>query len=77
MQRFHMHPTKSPGLDGFPPLFYQQYWPLLGSFVSSFVVNVLASGVVPADLNQTFLDLILKCKELAMFTYFRAISLCN
>lgn len=31
-----MFPTKSPGLDGMPALFYQWYWHVIGNYVVSF-----------------------------------------
>lgn len=27
---FQMHPTKSPGPDGFSPVFFQKFWPMIG-----------------------------------------------
>ena len=33
-----MAPLKSPGPDGIPPLFYQSYWSLLGSNVSTTIL---------------------------------------
>lgn len=52
---FQIHPSKSPRPDGFPPLFYQKYWSTLGKFVSQYVLNVLESKVVSADINATIL----------------------
>lgn len=36
---------------------------ILGPLVTAFVIDVLTSGVIPADLNHAFLALILKCKN--------------
>ena len=33
-----MHPKKSPGPDGMPPLFYQHFWSLLGECVTNAVL---------------------------------------
>lgn len=30
---FDLAPDKSPGLDGFPPYFFQKYWTLVGNYV--------------------------------------------
>jgi len=36
-----MHPKKSPGPDGIPPLFYQHYWSLVGNYVTKSVLDFL------------------------------------
>lgn len=46
---FNMHPTKTPGLDGFHGRFFQKLWPEIGDVVSSVVLAVLNEG---ADLNE-------------------------
>ncbi|XP_024171787.1 uncharacterized protein LOC112177760 [Rosa chinensis] len=40
---FQMYPTKSPGPDGMPPLFFQHYWETIGEDVTEAVCNFLHS----------------------------------
>ena len=42
-----MHPKKSPGPDGMPPLFYQRFWSLLGECVTNAVLDFLNLGNIP------------------------------
>ena len=72
-----MYLTKSPGLDGMSPIFYQKYWDLVGSDVIKCVLNVLNVGVLPSGLNETYICLIPKVKNPQRITEFRLISLCN
>ena len=64
-----MHPTKAPGPDGMSPLFFHQYWDVVGSDVISCVLDVLNSGVLPCELIETYICLIPKVAS--------PISLCN
>ncbi|XP_062009553.1 uncharacterized protein LOC133726094 [Rosa rugosa] len=41
---FQMYPTKSPGPDGMPPLFFQHYWELIGDEVTKAVQSFLHSA---------------------------------
>ena len=34
-----MAPLKAPSLDGMPPLFYQNYWQLVGNDVTQSILN--------------------------------------
>lgn len=34
-----MAPLKAPGLDGMPPLFYQNYWQLVGNDIIQSILN--------------------------------------
>lgn len=72
-----MSPLKSPGPDGYPALFYQKYWPILGNSVTACVLNMLNNRVIPSGLNNTFIVLIPKVKRPQRMTEFRPISLCN
>ena len=42
-----MAPLKAPGPDGMPPFFYQSYWSLLGSDVSTTILHYLNSRSLP------------------------------
>ena len=72
-----MEPLKASGLDGFPPLCFQHYWPTMGADVTEVVLSCLASGVIPPSINQTFITLIPKEKSPTKVFEYRPISLCN
>ena len=55
-----MHPTKSPGPDGMSPIFFQNYWDVVGPQVIDCVLNTLNTGVMPNALNDTYICLIPK-----------------
>ena len=72
-----MAPQKAPGLDGMPPLFFQNYWDLVKGDITDTILNFLNSGSLPSPLNHTFVTLIPKVKNPERVTEFRPISLCN
>jgi len=72
-----MHPSKAPGSDGMPALFFQQYWHIISRDVSQFVLNILEGNSDPGTINKTFITLIPKVKAPSTPTEFRPISLCN
>ena len=58
-----MHPTKAPGPNGMSPIFYQQYWEIVGSEVIKCVLDSFNSGVLPCGINDTYICLIPKVKS--------------
>jgi len=52
--------NSSPGLDGLPTHFYQQYWNIIGSNILDFVLNILTNGGNVTNINHTFNCLIPK-----------------
>lgn len=74
---FQMYPTKSPGHDGLPALFYQQYWHVVGDEVSKLCVSVLHGEKSVKEFNHTLIALIPKVKQPKRVTEFRPISLCT
>lgn len=72
-----MSPLKSPGPDGFPAVFFHKYWHIIGSDISSCVLDFLNHNHLPARLNFTFIVLIPKVDNPKRITEFRPISLCN
>ena len=72
-----MHPKKSPGPDGMPPLFYQHFWSLSGECVTNAILAFLNSGVIPPKFNETHIVLIPKVNNPTKVTQYRPISLSN
>ena len=72
-----MAPSKALGPDGMPPIFYQKYWHVVGSDVTTAVLSCLNSGRLLKSINHTFITLIPKVKCPEKVTDFRPISLCN
>ena len=72
-----MHPTKAPGPDGMLPIFFQKYWDVVGQSVVSYVSQILNTGVMPPELNETYICLIPKISCPQKIIDFCPISLCN
>ncbi|WOL10732.1 hypothetical protein Cni_G19491 [Canna indica] len=74
---FEMHPTKALGSDGFPAVFFQKHWHLLGDEINSTLTQFLNGNLQNQDLNHTLIVLIPKVKDLERVSQFRPINLCN
>ena len=74
---FSMGSLKSPGPDGFPPLFFKHYWNIVNKEVTEAVKNFFSSGRLLQQLNHTFITLIPKVVGVARVNQFRPISLYN
>lgn len=72
-----MAPLKAPSPDSMPPIFYQNYWDLIGSDVSQTILSYLNSASLPHPLNHTFITLIPKVKSPVSVTKYQPISLYN
>ncbi|XP_061999168.1 uncharacterized protein LOC133716477 [Rosa rugosa] len=74
---FQMYPTKSPGPDGMPPLFFQHYWETIGLEVTEAVQNFVHSGQLLKQINFTHICLIPKVPHPEYVSELRPIALCN
>jgi hypothetical protein len=74
---FQMGPTKAPGPDGFPALFYQRHWDLLQKEICQAVRSFLMGGLIPEGLCDTTIVLIPKVSKPEHLANFRPVSLCN
>jgi len=66
---------KSPGPDGFQPVFYQQGWDVVGASVVKFVLEFFRTGYLPPEINDALVVLIAKVLKPENITQFRPISL--
>lgn len=72
-----MGPTKALGPDGMPALFFQSFWPQIGTTVTQAVLECLNQGAPMQSINHTNLVLIPKKISPTLIMEYRPISLCN
>lgn len=72
-----MSPYKVAGPDGYHAGFYQRAWDIVGNSIYSQTQDFLESGIMPEELNDTFVALIPKMSNPWTAGHFRSISLCN
>lgn len=57
---FQMGALKAPGSDGFPGIFYQKYWDVVGEDVFTAVNEFFQNGHILKEINHTNVALIPK-----------------
>ena len=73
----YMYPTKAPGPDGLPVVFFQKHWQIVGSRVTKTCLHILNEQGTLESLNHTFIALIPKIEKTRVVSNFRPINLCN
>lgn len=74
---FHMHPDKSPGIDGFSPCFYQFFWDIMEADITAICNDFVQFSHLPESINKTQLILIPKRATPNSMNDLRPIALCN
>lgn len=72
-----MRPTKTPNVDGFPTIFFQKCWHVVGTEVSSYCLKILNGNNDIKKTNTTNIMLIPKVKNQTEMAKFKPINLCN
>lgn len=72
-----MFPTKALGPDGFPALFYQKYWNIVGANTINNCLSILNDRRSIDDWNKTNTVLVPKIANPQSVSDYRPISLCN
>lgn len=74
---FSMAPYKTPGPDGFQPVFFRTYWNIVAQDVWDLVARAFSTGYIDPSLAETLIVPIPKVDEPRTLRDFRPISLCN
>ncbi|XP_019097316.1 PREDICTED: uncharacterized protein LOC109131143 [Camelina sativa] len=74
---FDIHPGKAPGPDGFSACFFHSNWEAVGPAIVAEIQEFFVSGVMPYNLNETYIRLIPKGQGAKKVADFRPIALCN
>ncbi|XP_060668083.1 uncharacterized protein LOC132799665 [Ziziphus jujuba] len=74
---FKMNPSKAPGHDGFPAMFYQHYWPSIGATITEACLQILNDGADMGNINHTLIALVPKVNDPSNVSDYRPISSCD
>ncbi|KAK2662858.1 hypothetical protein Ddye_001432 [Dipteronia dyeriana] len=74
---FHICGLKAPGPDGFHALFFQKYWKNCKRVLVRLVSDCFINGVIPDNINHTFISLVPKIPNPICMSQLRPTSLCN
>lgn len=74
---FNIGAYKAPGEDGFPIVFYQYNWEIVGSSILDFTNSVWSNPELLHEVNSMLLVLIPKVDHPEFINQFRPIALCN
>ncbi|CAA0837766.1 Unknown protein, partial [Striga hermonthica] len=74
---FCMSPNKAPGEDGYPPLLFQHFWPIIKEDLCTAITSFFSSGMILKSWNTTLITLVPKCINPTSLSQFRPISLCG
>lgn len=74
---FQMQDLKAPSLDGFPALYYKEFWYIVGESVTQVVTSFFEFGRLPKEVNSSLIILIPKISNPSSVNNFCSISLCN
>lgn len=74
---FAIRGNSAPGEDGFTGTFYQKYWHIVGSQLSSEVQSFFQTSIIPPGWNHTQLSLLPKIPKPSEMSDMRPISLCS
>ncbi|KAL5539433.1 hypothetical protein UlMin_045908 [Ulmus minor] len=72
-----MNPTKAPGPDGLPAIFFQKFWDIIGEDITKAALHILNDGGDMGSWNATLITLIPKIQHPTTVKNFRPISLCT
>lgn len=71
-----MNSHKAIGEDGFPTLFYHDFWDIMAPFLDHFVSRVWNDSPLIGSANNTLFVLIPKIGQPEFLTHFRPIAFC-
>ncbi|XP_021996267.1 uncharacterized protein LOC110893468 [Helianthus annuus] len=74
---FSIGNDKAPGPDGYTAAFYKHAWQIIGTDVSTAVIDFFGSGKLLRELNNTLIVLIPKKPTPSSVTDYRPIACCN